>query len=81
MTETLTPHAELRLYIDNRPAWRRYVAGRLAGKLMAMTDEHLSRSWSYLDRDTQREVWQHLTEAQRERVRKLRADAQEENHA
>lgn len=71
-TDELTPAQERHLYATDRAAWRRRKAGVLAAKLMAMTDAVLATSWERVPRETQIAVWQHLDEAQRERVRRVR---------
>lgn len=71
-TAELTPAQERHLYATDRVEWRRRKAGVLAAKLMAMDDDVLANSWERVPRETQVAVWQHLDEAQRERVRRVR---------
>jgi hypothetical protein len=66
---------ELTLYHRDREAWLAMVAPRMPPILDANTDAELAMSWGLMSRDYQQAVWAHLSEAQRERVRRLRKEA------
>lgn len=64
---------ELTLYHTDRPAWLALVGPRMPAVIDANTDAELARTWKGMQRDFQLATWAHLSEAQRERVRRVRA--------
>lgn len=71
----ITGSGELDLYWNDRPAWLKLVAPRMAAKLRGMSGRELADEWSCLGRDYQRAVWAVLDEATREAIRRARPAA------
>lgn len=68
----MTPGEEFELCLHDRPAWRQYVAPRMAGVLTDLSDDKLGEVWGRMQRAYQRTTWRHLDAATRERIRRLR---------
>lgn len=63
---------DLTLYQTDRPAWIAKHAPNMAAILSQSTDAQLAESWERMPRDYQTATWQHLGDADRERVRMMR---------
>jgi hypothetical protein len=66
---------ELDLYHSDRAAWLALVAPRMPALIDTETDAELAQGWALMSRDFQVATWAHLSEAQRERIRRLRKAA------
>jgi len=66
---------ELTLYHTDRKAWIAMVAPKMPAVIDANTDSELAASWGLMSRDYQQAVWNHLSETQRERIRRVRKEA------
>lgn len=66
---------ELILYQTDRAAWIAQTAPKMAAVIDANSDAELIQNWSLMSRDFQTATWAHLSEVQRERIRRLRKEA------
>ena len=66
---------ELTLYHTDRAVWLAMVAPKMPAVIDANTDVELAVSWGLMARDYQQAVWSHLSDAQRERVKRVRKEA------
>lgn len=65
--------AERALYETDHAAWVRYSAPRIAARLAVVREIDLAFAWSLLVRETQVAVWEHLDDAQRTKLKAVRA--------
>lgn len=68
----ITGSRELDLYHNDRPAWLKHVAPRMAARLRDMPQAKLAEEWPQLPRDYQRAVWAVLDDTTREAIRLAR---------
>lgn len=68
----ITGSQELDLYRNDRPAWLKLVAPRMAARLRDMPRAKLADEWPQLPRDYQRAVWAVLEATTREAIRLAR---------
>ena len=66
---------ELTLYHTDRAAWLKLVAPRMPAVIDSETDDELRDGWGRMSRDFQEATWKHLSEPQRDRVKRLRKEA------
>lgn len=66
---------ELTLYLTQRAKWIEQTAPRTASLMRSWSDKTALETWALIGRDYQIEVWKHLDETQRERIRALRKEA------
>lgn len=66
---------ELTMYLTQRSKWIEQTAPRMAALMRSWPDATAAETWSAIGRDYQLEVWKHLDEAQRSRIRALRKAA------
>lgn len=69
----MSASAERALYETDHAAWVRYSAPRIADRLATVREMDLAFTWSLLIRETQVAVWEHLDDAQRTRLKAVRA--------
>lgn len=65
---------ELEMYQNDQPAWLAHVAPNQAAQINGdlYDDATLAATWNAMPRDYQTATWQHLDEASRVRVRRVR---------
>lgn len=66
---------ELTMYLTQRAKWIEQTAPRTAALMRSWSDAVAVETWSMIGRDYQTEVWKHLDETQRGRIRTLRKEA------